>query len=804
MASPSDVAAAAAQALGPDHLSSHKAAKGSWVAVSLQRLVQHRLGNFPRQANTFGWVRNNNSGGNNSSRNSSANARAAEESLPNTVLPGPPYEPAPDAAAPGPLHGQPELPREEAPIAPQVPEQYHDHDHGHQNHHNYHRQASREDVPAPKEALDRLDNPGDTADSAAHSQQAAKGRKHQLVVSDSDICLEEHDVDGITLGDNSETKEFKIHPTVSKNSSQGSTSSGSKYGRHRIPHISLKSLVNTSWLRQRRRKDTHHSPFPVLTAENVQVTHHITVEYHHQAPPHSHPITPDGPDCRITAEYPDYVTHQALFGGSFPHTTAEEEEEEEQEEVEAEDAPPGPIAAGFPGPPRRGRPRKTSLTLLSSSDHEQEEPERAHTPLTPRPHHKRQQQADAAASIFSSQQQPSPDYDEAAADPVQFLRQSEKLQEERRRSYQDSKFGSLRRAKPNSVRSRTESGGEMRNPPPEVTAAWPKPNYVDPEHRGNELLVAATAVLGVALFCLALRLYVRIAIVRKSRLDDRHMVVAAFFGAGVTVCTILMTKLYLWERHVWDLTPDQITNGRKVSMAGQSLFSLATCFAKLSILLSYIRIAPEHSLFRRFTWGSMALAVAIAVAPISTYWDLGEQAPVCLRESLLMFSLAVANVTTDLLLAVLPMPTLAKLNLPLGQRIATIALFSLGLVVIAVGVVRCYWIYDVVVLDMADFTWEGANHSYNVWIWTALECNLAINCGSIPVLRPLFFVIISGGTSGKNGTSGVDRDLGIRLRRQQSTGGPTGSTFATTAWAARREPPHRGGAPGGGAAEDRY
>ncbi|KAL8408570.1 hypothetical protein RB594_007126 [Gaeumannomyces avenae] len=259
------------------------------------------------------------------------------------------------------------------------------------------------------------------------------------------------------------------------------------------------------------------------------------------------------------------------------------------------------------------------------------------------------------------------------------------------------------------------------------------------------------------------------------------MVVAAFFGAGVTVCTILMTKLYLWERHVWDLTPDQITNGRKVSMAGQSLFFLATCFAKLSILLSYTRIAPEHSLFRRFTWGSMALVVAIAVAslfalwlqcrPISTYWDLGEQAPVCLSEGLLMFSLAVANVATDLLLAVLPMLTLAKLNLPLGQRIATIALFSLGLVVITAGVVRAYWIYDVVV-GMADFTWEG----YNVWIWTALECNLAVICGSIPVLRPLFFVIISGGTSGKNGTGG-DRDLGIRLRRQQQYRRPDGLEF---------------------------
>ncbi|KAL8408571.1 hypothetical protein RB594_007127 [Gaeumannomyces avenae] len=485
MASPSDDAAAAAQAHGPDHPSSHKAAKGSWVAVSLQRLVQHRLGNFPRQANTFVWVRNNNNGGgNNNSRNSSANARSAEESLPNTVLPGPPYEPAPDASAPGPLHGQPELPREEAPIPLQVPEQYHDHDHGHQNHHNHHRQASREDVLALKEVLDRLNNPEDTADSAAHSQQAAKGRNHRRAVSDSDICLEEHDVDGITLHDSAETKEFKIHPTVSKNSSQGSASSGSKHGRHRIPHISFKSLANTNWLWQRRRKNTHHSPFPVLTAENVQVTHHITVEYHRQAPPHSHPITPGGSDCRITAEYPDYVTHQALFGGSFPHPTAEEEEEEEeQEEVEAEDAPPGPIAVGFPGPPRRGRPRTTSLTLLSSSDHEQEEPERAHTPLTPRPHHTRQQQADAAASIFSSPQQPSPDHEEAAtaaADPVQLLRQSEKLQEERRRSCQDSRFVRLRRAKRNSVRSRTESPHTRAHLQPE--AVPPTPALELPSH----------------------------------------------------------------------------------------------------------------------------------------------------------------------------------------------------------------------------------------------------------------------------------------------------------------------------------
>lgn len=67
----------------------------------------------------------------------------------------------------------------------------------------------------------------------------------------------------------------------------------------------------------------------------------------------------------------------------------------------------------------------------------------------------------------------------------------------------------------------------MRNPPPEVVATWPKPNYVDPEHRGDELLIAETAVLAIALFCLALRLYVRVVIVSKSGLDDWYMVIAA-------------------------------------------------------------------------------------------------------------------------------------------------------------------------------------------------------------------------------------------------------------------------------------
>lgn len=67
----------------------------------------------------------------------------------------------------------------------------------------------------------------------------------------------------------------------------------------------------------------------------------------------------------------------------------------------------------------------------------------------------------------------------------------------------------------------------MRQPPPEVLASWPKPNYIDPETRGPALMIVELIALPLALLCLALRLFVRIKILRKTGWDDWLMVGAA-------------------------------------------------------------------------------------------------------------------------------------------------------------------------------------------------------------------------------------------------------------------------------------
>jgi len=68
------------------------------------------------------------------------------------------------------------------------------------------------------------------------------------------------------------------------------------------------------------------------------------------------------------------------------------------------------------------------------------------------------------------------------------------------------------------------------------------------------------------------------------------------------------------------------------------------------------------------------------------------------------------------------------------QRIGLIALFSLGFVVVIAGCMRLYWTHYVVE-ETFDVTWDG----FDLWVWTAVEVNLGVICGCVPVLKPLFF-----------------------------------------------------------------
>ena len=284
----------------------------------------------------------------------------------------------------------------------------------------------------------------------------------------------------------------------------------------------------------------------------------------------------------------------------------------------------------------------------------------------------------------------------------------------------------------------------MRAAPPAVRASWPKPNYVDPVKRGPGLMIVELTLVPIALIVVCLRLWIRIGWLHKSWWDDWLIAIAMIFSCLTTALVIMAVTMYGWNIHVWDATIVTLQNGRKASMAGQSLFVLASSFVKMSILVSYFRIAPKKSLLRKLVWATFAIVFAAFVTflvalwlqciPISSYWTLIAGDGDCIPEGPPLVVQTIVNVVTDFMIYALPIPTLFGLTLPMIQRVGLAILFSVGGIIVVAGSFRAYWVHYVL-FETYDATWYG----YEIWMWTAIETNVGVICGCIPSLKPLLF-----------------------------------------------------------------
>jgi len=120
-------------------------------------------------------------------------------------------------------------------------------------------------------------------------------------------------------------------------------------------------------------------------------------------------------------------------------------------------------------------------------------------------------------------------------------------------------------------------------------------------------------------------------------------------------------------------------------------------------------------------------------SPFKSYWDLTLYRQDCFNEAPLLLAHTCVTPILDFFVWVIPLPSLYHLRLPLSQRVAVIALFSFGLVVITAGCIRIYWLHYIL-QETYDVTWYG----FELWIWTPVEVQLGIMCGCVPWLKPLF------------------------------------------------------------------
>ena len=174
-------------------------------------------------------------------------------------------------------------------------------------------------------------------------------------------------------------------------------------------------------------------------------------------------------------------------------------------------------------------------------------------------------------------------------------------------------------------------------------------------------------------------------------------------------------------------------------------YLLTIPLAKLSVLLLCYRIFRSNNRFRRacyflfiiiagYALGSLLTAL-FRCQPVGAAWSSPAQGTArCLSLVKLQVIVGWFNIITDVALMVLPMPILWTLRMPWQKKVGVVVVFATGAAVLAMSVARQGVLYENLNGLDKDITWSAVvTH-----ILFTLELHIAIICGCLPTMQPLF------------------------------------------------------------------
>ncbi|KAH7245728.1 hypothetical protein BKA59DRAFT_476161 [Fusarium tricinctum] len=227
-------------------------------------------------------------------------------------------------------------------------------------------------------------------------------------------------------------------------------------------------------------------------------------------------------------------------------------------------------------------------------------------------------------------------------------------------------------------------------------------------------------------------------------LDDLFILVAMCFAIpSITINSYGLAPNGM-GRDLWTLTASQITHfGMFFFVMAILYFALQTTL-KLSMLFFYLRIFPTRGV-RRLLWGTVAFTVLFGLVfvfvaifqckPINYFWTKwdGEHAGTCADVNAITVSSAAINIALDIWIMGIPLSQLKQMNLDWRKKIGVGMMFSVGVFVTIMSILR-----------LSAVVQAGAGHSINVtWDyvviskWSTIEANVGIVCACMPSLRIL-------------------------------------------------------------------
>ena len=149
---------------------------------------------------------------------------------------------------------------------------------------------------------------------------------------------------------------------------------------------------------------------------------------------------------------------------------------------------------------------------------------------------------------------------------------------------------------------------------------------------------------------------------------------------------------------MWDNPVPRAVDSRKIVMALEATYILATGLTKISILLFYRRLV-SGSVSNTFVWAIRASIFSVAAyiiafentlifgcRPIDAYWNQvdpiwrtsGDHPYSCLNEVATLYAANITSILQDFLTFLMPLLLFAKLQLPIRQKVLLSVIFGIG------------------------------------------------------------------------------------------------------------------------------
>ncbi|KAF7536790.1 hypothetical protein G7054_g4228 [Neopestalotiopsis clavispora] len=263
--------------------------------------------------------------------------------------------------------------------------------------------------------------------------------------------------------------------------------------------------------------------------------------------------------------------------------------------------------------------------------------------------------------------------------------------------------------------------------------------HFESDHWKTEVGVGAAGCF-LSIVSVAARMYTRYFVTRSVGVDDLMAIVSLLCTLGMYITLSIYATWYA-SGNIERWTRADARNFLLLFWVNELVYNVGTLFIKWTYLFQYLRVFRNVKAMRIAYWVCIALTGAwyafqvfgfmFSCSPVAGFWDKSIKSTCNITSKLgtttgFFYVNAAGTLVIDIVVLVLPIPTIWNLKLRTRQKWAIFGIFAVGGIVPAITIGR-----------MASLSDLGTNGIINSGIWSLMEMVAGIATAALATIRLL-------------------------------------------------------------------